>query len=164
MQAAAIATDTHLRERITAFLAKHCTLNLATEGPLGLWSAAIWYVTDDLDLYFTSVPATRHARNMLSTGLVAGTINDDTDAWPTMQGLQLDGRIERVTRYAELRPVIARYLARFPGAANLWNGETDPSVIARDPGIHAFYRLRPRHLLFTDNTVAPGQREELVLP
>jgi hypothetical protein len=42
----------------------------------------------------------------------------------------------------------------------LW-GDTDPEVIARDPGIHAFYRITPTRLLFTDNEHAPGEREEL---
>jgi uncharacterized protein len=163
MLAHAIDADIHLRERVLAFLNRHCTLNLATEGPLGLWSAAVWYVHDGFDLYFTSDPATRHARNMLATGLVAGTINDDSDSFQLMQGLQLDGKLDRVTRTADLQPIVASYLKRFPGARMLWNGESDPAVIARDPGHHWFFRVRPSHLRYMDNIYAPGRRDELVL-
>jgi uncharacterized protein len=149
-----------LRDRILGYLERHTTLNLATEGPDGLWAAAVWYVHDGLDLYFTSVAATRHARNMLATGRIAGTINDDSSDWMTMQGIQLDGTVTAVDSVDERRRIAAAYLAKFPGAAGLWHGE-EPDAIARDPGIHGFYRIAPEHVFFMDNTVAPGVREEL---
>jgi uncharacterized protein len=150
-----------LRDRILGYLERHTTLNLATEGPQGLWAAAVWYVHDGIDLYFTSVAATRHAQNMLATRRIAGTINDDSSDWMTMQGVQLDGTVTPVDSIADRRRVVAAYLAKFPGAVGLWNGETDPDAIARDPGIHGFYRIAPQHVFFMDNTVAPGVREEL---
>jgi hypothetical protein len=79
----------------------------------------------------------------------------------TMQGVQLDGTVTPVDSIADRRRVVAAYLAKFPGAVGLWNGETDPDAIARDPGIHGFYRIAPQHVFFMDNTVAPGVREEL---
>jgi hypothetical protein len=165
MQAALALTDhAELRGRVLAYLDHHTTLNLASAGPAGLWVAAVLYVHDGTNLYFTSVATTRHGQNMLATGRIAATINDDCKDWLTMQGVQLEGRVELVDDLEERRRKIAEYLARFPFASALWHGETNPAVIARDPGVHAFYRITPTLLLFHDNVHAMGSREALPLP
>lgn len=162
MQVATASSDpSELRERVVDYLAARTTLNLATYGPAGLWACAVLYVQDGTRLYFTSVASTRHGQNMAATGLVVGTISDECTAWEAMRGLQLEGTVARVDDLAERRRVVRAYLRRFPFAAGLWNGETDADAIARDPGIHDFYRITPTKLLFTDNAHAPGIREEL---
>lgn len=163
--AAATSTSTsnhsHLRELVLGYLAERTVLNLATAGPAGLWVSAVLYVNEGTHIYFTSVAATRHGQNMLTTGRVAGTISDECHEWKQMRGLQLDGEVEHVDDFEERRRVIAAYLRRFPFAAGLWNGESNPDVIARNPGIHGFYRITPTRLLYTDNDQLPGGREEL---
>jgi uncharacterized protein YhbP (UPF0306 family) len=162
MQAAtAVANHSELRERVLAYLDDHTVLSLATSGPAGLWAAPIMYVNEGTTFYFTSVASTRHGVNMEATHRVVGTINDECREWIDMKGLQIEGTVERVTDVGERRRAIAAYLRRFPFGAGLWNGETNPDVIARDPGIHNFYRISPTKLLFTDNEHAPGGREEL---
>jgi uncharacterized protein len=165
MQAAPVVTANHseLRERVIAYLSKHTVLGLATYGPAGLWPATVLYVAEGVSLYFTSVAATRHGVNMTSTGKVAATIADECTAWRAMKGIQLEGTVERVDDLDERRRVVRAYLARFPFAAGLWHGESDPEVIASEPGIHAFYRITPSKLYFTDNEYAPGKRLELPL-
>ena len=150
-----------LRQRVLAYLDGHTTLNLATAGPEGPWAAAVLYVQDDLHLYFTSVAATRHGRAVEATRRAAGTVNDDCTDWLSMKGVQLEGDVEPVDDVAERTRVVAAYLRRFPFAAALWDGETDPERIAADPGVHGFYRLTPTRVLFTDNEHHPEGREEL---
>jgi len=152
---------TALRDRVLSYLDGHTTLNLATAGPGGPWAAAVLYVHDGLRLYFTSVAATRHGANLAESRRAAGTINDDCVDWISMKGLQIEGDVEPVVDVAERARVIADYLGRFPFAAALWNGESDPDRIAADPGIHGFYRLTPTRVLFTDNEHHPEGREEL---
>jgi uncharacterized protein YhbP (UPF0306 family) len=156
-------TMSDLRTRILAYLDAHTTLSLATYGPSGLWACAVLYVNDGLDLYFTSGAKTRHTLDMLATGTIAGTINDECRTWESMKGIQLDGAVEKVVDLDERGRVVRAYLARFPFAVGLWHGESDPDVIARDPRGHDIYRITPRHLLFTDNEYAPGRRDELAL-
>ena len=164
MQAAAIdSPPTDLHERVLAYLASHTVFNLATSGPAGLWASAVLYIHDDMTLYFTSVAETRHGVNMLATGRVAGTISDECRQFTDMKGLQLEGTVAHVDHPDELRRVVRAYLDRFPFACGLWHGESDADEIARDPGIHRFYRITPTKLLFTDNAHAPGVREELPL-
>lgn len=152
-----------LSDRVLAYLDGHTTLNLATDGPAGLWSAAVLYVHDGVNLYFTSVAATRHGQNLVETHRAAGTINDDCTSWIEMKGIQLEGRVEPVTDVAERQRAAAEYLRRFPFATALWHGESDPAVIARDPGSHGFFRITPSRMFFMDNEHHPEGREELAL-
>ena len=154
---------TDLHDRVLSYLDDHTTLNLATTGPGGLWAAAILYVHDDLDLYFTSVPSTRHAVNIDATHHAACTIIDECTTWQNMKGMQVEGKVVLVEDVAERTRVVADYLRRFPFAVGMWNGESDPARIGADPGIHAFFRLTPTRVLFTDNEHHPQGREELPL-
>jgi uncharacterized protein YhbP (UPF0306 family) len=150
-----------LRNRVNAYLDAHTTFSLATAGPSGPWATPVLYVHDGTKLYFTSVAATRHASEMLATGRVAASITGDCTEFTAMKGVQLEGQVELVDDLAERRRIVGAYLRRFPFAVGLWNGERDPEVIARDPGVHGFYRITPTKLVFTDNEYAPGHREEL---
>nr|ART38292.1 F385 [uncultured bacterium] len=152
-----------LPERVLGYLSGHTTLNLATHGPSGLWAAAVLYVNRGLDLYFTSVVTTRHGQNLLETRRAAGTINDDCTSWRAAKGIQLEGRVDLVSDVDERHRVVSDYLARFPFATALWHGVADAAVIARDPGIHAFFRLTPARLHFMDNEHHPQGREELAM-
>lgn len=152
-----------IRERVLAYLADRTVFNLATAGPAGLWSSQVLYVHDGTSLYFTSVAATRHGQNMAAVDRVAGTISDECRQFTEMRGIQLEGRVTKVTDLDERRRVLRAYLARFPFAAGLWHGQSDPDVIALDPGEHGFYRIDPTRLLFTDHGYAPGRRLELEL-
>jgi hypothetical protein len=154
---------TDLRDRVLAYLDSHTTLNLATAGPTGVWAAAVLYVHQGLDLYFTSVASTRHGLNLGATGRAAGTIGDECRSWLEMKGLQLEGDVMPLGPGPERLAVVTAYLRRFPFAAGLWDGETSASKIAADPGIHGFYRLTPDRLLFTDNEHHPAGREELAI-
>ena len=152
-----------LRNRVLEYLDGRTVIDLATEGPAGLWIAPVMYVHDELAMYFTSVSSTRHGVNMETTGHVAGAITDECRSWIQMKGLQFDGKVERVENRDELERVVTSYLQKYPFAAGLWNGEQDPAVIAKDVGIHTFYKITPGKVLFTDNEHAPSGREELAL-
>ena len=150
-----------LRDRINAYLDAHTTFSLATAGPSGPWATPVLYVHDGTKLYFTSVAATRHASEMLATGRVAATVTGECTGVAAMKGVQLEGRVELVEDVDERRRIVDAYLRRFPFSVGLWHGESDPEVIARDPGVHGFYRITPTKLLFTDYENLPCGREEL---
>lgn len=57
-----------LSDRVRAYLDQHGTLNLATTGPAGLWSAAVLYVHDGGGLCFTTMATSRHGQNLVATG------------------------------------------------------------------------------------------------
>lgn len=150
-----------LYARVLHYLDDHTTLSLATTGPAGLWAAAVLYVRDGLDLYFTSVPTTRHGVNLAEDPHAVGTISDECRAFTEMKGLQIEGEVTQVDDVDERTRVVTAYLRQFPFATGLWPGESDPVKIAAAPGVHAFYRLRPSRVLFTDMEHHPQGREEL---
>jgi uncharacterized protein YhbP (UPF0306 family) len=156
-----IAMSLTLADRVAAYLDGHTTLNLATTGPAGLWVAAVLYVHEGPQLYFTSVAVTRHGQNLRATGMAAGTINDDCTSWQAMKGLQLEGTVAAVDAVGERTRIAAAYLRRFPFAAALWHGETDAVRIGVDPGTHGFFRLTPTRMYFMDNEHHPQGREEV---
>ena len=150
-----------LSARVAEYLDSHTTIGLATEGPSGLWAAAVLYVRQGAHLYFTSVPDTRHALNLAANRRAAGTIHDDCHSWAAMKGIQFEGHVDVVREPGELLRVVTAYLARFPFAAGMWKGQSDPAVIARDPGRHGFYQITVTRLHFMDNEHHPEGREEL---
>ena len=159
--ASAFVPPTDLTRRILAYLEERSVMALATDGPGGLGVAPVMYVNFGTDLYFTSVATTRHAQNLAANGRAAGAICDECWDYMAMKGLQLDGKVVLVEDVELRRKVVAAYLRKYPFAAGLWQGEQDPEVIARAPGVHDFYRLTPVRLMFTDHEHKPGVREEL---
>lgn len=146
-----------LRQRIESLLREHHVMSLATSGPDGPWSAAVFYASDGLTLYFLSAPASRHVRDIEAHGRAAASIHRDVDDWRQIRGVQLEGtaqRIEGVERAAAL----ARYAGKFPLVAQL---SSAPREIAAAMSRVQWYRLSPRRVRLVDNALGFGHREEL---
>ena len=132
-----------LRPRIESFLQAHHVMSLATSGPEGPWSAAVFYASDGLRLYFLSAPASRHC--------------PDIRDWREIHGLQLEGAAARIAG-TERAAAIARYGEEFPLIAKL---SSAPREIAAAMARVEWYRLTPRRVRLVDNTLGFGHREEL---
>lgn len=146
-----------LRPRIEAFLQAHHVMSVATSGPEGPWSAAVFYASDALTLYFPSSPASRHSRDIEASGRAAATIHAETGDWREIRGLQLEGAAARISG-TERVAAIARYGEKFPLVAEL---SSVPREIAAAMARVEWYRLTPRRVRLVDNTLGFGHREEL---
>ena len=146
-----------LRSRIEAFLQEHHVMSLATSGPEGPWSAAVFYANDGLTLYFVSAPGSRHSRDIEASGRAAATIHRDVGDWREIRGIQLEGEAARVDG-TERATALARYGRKFPLIANLASA---PLEIAAAMARVEWYRLSPRRVRLVDNTLGFGHREEL---
>ncbi len=145
-----------LSPEVTACLAGHNVMSLASHGPDGPWASAVFYVWSDGALIFLSAPTTRHSRNLALDPRCAATIHHDTSDWKAVKGIQIEGRVERLdgelakharTRYAEKFPLVS------PLAAI-------PPAIAEALAKIAWYRLVPTRMYFIDNARGFGHREE----
>ncbi|MFN2136240.1 MAG: pyridoxamine 5'-phosphate oxidase family protein [Candidatus Promineifilaceae bacterium] len=143
-----------LRERVLAYLAQHRVLTLATCANNGVWAAAVFYASVDLNLYFLSAPHTRHARDMAANPQVAGTIQEDYAQWLAIKGIQLEGTVKRLAGAAQ-EEAITQYLAKYPFIAE---GDGDLVKALERSG---WYRLTPSRLYFIDNSRGLGHRDEL---
>lgn len=142
---------------VRAFLAKQCTLSLATISPDGPPQAANLYYaeTDDLSLYFISVPGSRHAANIARDPRVAATIHADSTTWRDIRGLQLEGTCARVTGAQRAR-AWAHYTAKFPFVLA-------DAALARALHKVNVYRITPRWLRWIDNAAGLGHNQEWAL-
>jgi uncharacterized protein YhbP (UPF0306 family) len=146
-----------LREKTLAYLRGHNVMTLATNGPEGLWAAAVFYVNDGLTLYFLSAPTTRHSRNIAARPDVAATIQEDYKDWPEIKGIQLEGRAYQVEG-AERAAAIARYGLKFPVIGNLAQA---PAEIVRAMSKIAWYKVIVERLYLIDNSLGMGHRDEV---
>jgi hypothetical protein len=148
-----------LRDRVLAYLRDHNVMTLATNGPHGLWAAAVFYVNDGFTLYFLSAPTSRHSLNIESDGRVSATIQEDYGDWRAIKGIQLEGAARRIDG-AEQVIALARYGAKFPLVANLAEA---PAEIAKAMSRIAWYKVTPSRLYFIDNALGLGHRDEVPL-
>ena len=146
-----------LRARIESFLREHHVMSLATSGPGGPWSAAVFYASDGVTLYFLSAPASRHSRDIEASGRAAATIHENVSDWREIRGLQLEGAAARIAG-SERAAAIARYGKKFPLVANL---SSAPREIVAAMARVEWYRLSPQRVRLADNTLGFGHREEL---
>lgn len=143
------------RQRALAYVIAHHVMTLATNGPLGLWAAAVFYAADGFRLVFLSAGHTRHARNIAAAPDVAATIQEDYHDWAAIRGVQLEGTVEQL------------HGPRREAAIALYSRHYD---FLRQP-IHVieaalrrvnWYELQPRRLYFVDNSRGFGHRDEIV--
>ena len=145
-----------LQQRVLDYLATHQVMTLATVGEAGVWAAAVFYVSQQFDLFFLSAPHTRHAQNMVAQPHVAATIQEDYKDWPTIKGIQLEGDVLLLDDDAR-EATIAIYQQKYPFLA-----QANPQITAALTKVN-WYRLRPTTLYFIDNSLGLGHRDEVPL-
>lgn len=142
-------------ETTLAYLRAHRVLTLATQGPAGLWAAAVFYASEGFSLYFLSASDTRHATNILSERRVAGTIHDDDVPWQEIRGIQLEGPVQQLHGAARDQ-AIAVYVQKFPFLAEA------PEPVQAALEEVSWFRLSPDKLFFIDNQRGFGHRDRII--
>ena len=148
-----------LHDTTLSYLQSHHVMTLATQGPTGLLAAAVFYVNNKFTLYSLSSPTSRHSQNLEASGRAAATIQDDTHDWRAIQGIQLEGRAERIGG-EEQAWALLRYGQKFPLVGNL---ATAPAEIVKAMSRIAWYKITPERLFFVDNSHGFGHRDEVPL-
>lgn len=130
-----------MHERITAFIAKHHILTLATCNDTAPQCATLFYVFDPKRALFVvaSDPNSEHMRNAQSNPQVAGAIALETRMVGKIEGLQFKGVLERSEDEADA----ALYFAAF-GYARVMRP--------------TFWRLHVSSMKLTDNTLGFGTK------
>jgi uncharacterized protein len=142
--------------RALAYLAGHHVMTLATQGPLGLWAAAVFYASDGYNLYFLSAGHTRHAQNIAASPVVAATVQEDYDDWAAIKGIQLEGTIQMLKDRRREEAVLL-YATKYD-----FLRKPVSVVEAALAGVN-WYCLTPAKLYFVDNSRGFGYRDEIDL-
>lgn len=118
--------DGSVPERIVKFIRKHHVMTLASVSDNGEpWCANIFYsyIPESNVFVFTTEEKTRHGREMAANGFVAGSIVLETRTVGMVQGLQIQGRAERV-QGETIKKAKNSYIRKYPYAAmadlDLW--------------------------------------------
>lgn len=129
-------------------------LSLAVTDAGGPWAAAVFYASDGFRCLFVSSPDTRHARALDADPRAAATVNEQPEDWTQIRGLQLEGRVRRLSGLAHAA-ALARYFARFASVS------ADPRLAGalRKAGMYEFV---PDRVFLIDNRRF-GQRVEIDL-
>jgi uncharacterized protein YhbP (UPF0306 family) len=146
-----------IRRQALAYLASHTVMTLATDGPEGLWAAAVFYAHDHFELIFLSAGHTRHGQNLAANPQAAATIQENYDDWPQIQGIQLAGAV-RLLNGEERRAAISLYQEKYPFI------KTAGLAIQAALKKVNWYRLMPQQFFFIDNRKGFGHRDEVELP
>ncbi len=137
------------------FLAGHNVLTLCTQGPAGLWAAAVFYASEQFSLYFLSAPDTRHVQNLRHHPRAAGTIQEDYADWKEIKGIQLEGSVHQLSG-VDREAAIARYEEKFA-----FLREAPPQMREALDRVD-WFRLRPDSLYFIDNSRGFGHRDRIL--
>jgi uncharacterized protein YhbP (UPF0306 family) len=143
------------RDVIRSFLAGQSTLSLATLGPDGHPQAAsLFFVADDqLCLYWTSGPHSRHSLNLAHDARAAVTVHASVWSWTEIRGVQMEGQVERLPAGEAWQAAWQRYLAKFPFVREF------QAEVSRSN----FYRFTPEWVRLVDNSQGFGHKDEFRL-
>jgi uncharacterized protein YhbP (UPF0306 family) len=144
-----------MREKALAYLAGHNVMALSTKS---IWSAAVFYASQEFTLYFVSSPRSRHALDLQSDPRVAAAIHEDYRDWRAIQGIQLAGTVDRLEG-VEREAALACYREKF---GFLKNPTTALVPVLEALGKAACYRLIASELYFIDNATGFGKRTEVL--
>jgi uncharacterized protein len=151
-----------LRHQVLSYLEMHNTMTLGTCSGDVPWAATVFYASDDLRLYFFSVPDSRHCQNLAANPRVAATVQEDYHDWQRIKGIQLEGTAILVDSIIEKAKAMAVYARKYPEVIKLF---TNPAsgVFYKAFLKVKFYCVIPEKVFFIDNEQGFGKRQELVI-
>ena len=148
---------------IQSFLNEHNTISVATTDNQELSSATVFYVSDEkLNIFFISFPDSRHIQHILKNAKVAATINEDVKDWLEISGLQLKGKVHKVTEQDQ-EFVLDIYKKKFSYIETLLRAPKtdDERKIADQFRAISVYRLIPDWVRLIDNASGFGAKREM---
>ena len=147
-----------LDRQISAFLAAHHVVSLATFGSSGPHATSLFYACDGLALVWVSEPDTQHSREIEADSRVAATVAPDYSDFTAIRGVQIAGAARRIAAADERMRHLAQLETRYSFLRQLAAG---PLKLRQAYGRTAVYRLDPARIVLIDNTKGFGHKETL---
>ena len=151
-----------LKQQVLSYLETHNTMTLGTCSGDVPWAATVFYASDDVRLYFFSVPDSRHCQNLAANPRVAVTVQEDYHDWQRIKGIQLEGTAILVDSIIEKAKAMAVYARKYPEVIKLFTNPASGMFYKAFLKVK-FYSVVPQRLFFIDNEQGFGKRQELVI-
>ncbi len=142
-----------LADQIAALLDTHHVMSLATCGADGPHAANLFFARTGFTLLWVSDPASRHSVELEADPGVAATIAMDYSDFPSVKGLQLSGRAERIADQGARADARRQLEARYPF---LQAAAQAPADLRAAYERAQFYRLVPARIVLIDNSRGLG--------
>jgi uncharacterized protein YhbP (UPF0306 family) len=136
---------------------------LATADPHP-WSAPVYFVHVQRRFYFFSSPSSRHVTAALQSGRCAASVFRDSDDWRDIEGLQMDGRIERIRISPEGLRVFRRYVKKFPTVQDFFVEVAFELTHFLERFRTQLYAFVPEQVFYVNNKAGLSKRQEVDLP
>ena len=152
-----------LRGELLEYLKGHHVMAIASCHENVPWAAAVFYASDNFDLYFLSNPKSRHGTCIAHNARVSAAIHEDYSNWREIRGIQLEGRAERLTSIKLQARFWNVYGKKFPFVKEFFRpGSVREMLSTKVTGIR-LYRIVPSQVYYIDNSKGFGHRELLDL-
>jgi len=152
-----------LRRDLLDYLAATNVMTIASCDGNVPWAAAVFYASDEFDLYFFSNPKSGHGGNMAANSIVSAAIHEDYSDWRAIRGIQLEGQAERLRSLKLQARFWEVYLKKFPFVKQFFQaGSVQDMLKTKLSGVR-LYRIVPQTLYYIDNSRGFGHREMLDL-
>jgi uncharacterized protein len=147
---------------VTQYMDSFTTVTLACSVRDEPWAAAVYYARQGLDLIFFSSSSSRHSVMFSENPRAAATIHGDYRGWKEIKGLQMEGRVERITATAQYARALACYLKRYPFVSEFFSNPLflGAGVAMKMSKVH-LYVFRPNAILYVNNEQGFGKRWKL---
>ena len=153
----------NLIQRIELSLTNHYTISIATAAKEELWSASVFYVSDQkLNIYFISFDESKHIQGILKNKRVSATINQDVSDWMQIKGLQLQGVAYKVPEQHR-KNILNAYRQKFDSIHVLLDlpKTDDEKKIAKQFNSISLFCFEPHWIRLLDNSLGFGSKEEI---
>ena len=139
------------------------TMILGTADPEP-WCAPVYYVYQERAFYFFSSGKSRHISAALASNRCAASIFRDSDDWREIEGLQMDGRLERIQLGSKAVSVFRAYLNKFPAVKQSFLDLTLDLTRFTEHFRTQLYAFVPEHVFYLNNQAGLDKRREIQLP
>ena len=139
------------------------TLVLATADPEP-WCAPVYYVYRQPSFFFFSSENSRHITGALASNRCAASVFRDGDDWREIEGLQMDGKLERIPLGSKAVSVFGDYLNKFPAVRASFLDVTLDLPRFTQHFRTKLYAFVPEHVFYLNNQAGLDKRREVQLP
>jgi len=146
--------------RIYEYIDSVCVMTLSTSNPeTGAPRATpVFFVRRGRSYYFVSFSRTVHASNIAGRPSVCVSIARDYSNYAEIQGAQIFGTCRKISELSRAAAAGLVFFAKFPDIRSFMSIDVLKSAKDSD-----WYEFKADRIVFTDNTIKFGYREEIDL-
>jgi Uncharacterized protein conserved in bacteria len=114
-----------VQKNVIQMLREHHTVTISTRDETSVWSATVFYVSDqDMNLFFLSSEKSKHINHIHQNNEVSATIYKDQSDWEKIKGIQLSGVVDELEGFAREK-AIDQYLEKYKFLKQVINEPTN---------------------------------------